>query len=89
MATNLATVPIVDADTHVAEPTDLWTSRMPKRFADDAPRVVWDEDSEAWRWKVGGVLLAEVGEYCTAGWPETFPSHPPTLEEAFPAASPT
>ena len=31
-----------DVDTHVAEPSDLWTSRLPKRWGDDAPHVVDD-----------------------------------------------
>ena len=32
--------PIVDADTHINEPPDLWEKRMPSKFADRAPRVV-------------------------------------------------
>jgi predicted TIM-barrel fold metal-dependent hydrolase len=30
---------IVSADDHVLEPRDLWTTRMPRRFLDAAPRV--------------------------------------------------
>jgi predicted TIM-barrel fold metal-dependent hydrolase len=30
----------IDADAHVSEPDDLWTSRMDRRFQDMAPRVV-------------------------------------------------
>jgi len=32
--------PIIDADTHVTEPPDLWTSRLPKKYLEQAPRVV-------------------------------------------------
>jgi uncharacterized protein len=32
--------PIVDADTHVNEPPDLWEQRLPKKFKDQAPQVV-------------------------------------------------
>jgi uncharacterized protein len=78
-------VPIADVDSHVAEPVDLWTSRMPARLGDAIPRVVWDEAGGESRWKVGDVLLSAVGEYCSAGWPEHFPSHPPTLADADPA----
>jgi predicted TIM-barrel fold metal-dependent hydrolase len=78
-------VPIFDVDSHVAEPEDLWTSRMPARLGDAIPRVVWDAAGGEHRWKVGDVLLSSVGEYCSAGWPEHFPSHPPTLEDADPA----
>jgi predicted TIM-barrel fold metal-dependent hydrolase len=78
-------VPIVDVDSHVAEPEDLWTARMPSRLGDAVPQVVWDEAGGESRWKVGDVLLSAVGEYCSAGWPEHFPAHPPTLADADPA----
>jgi len=32
--------PIIDADTHVTEPPDLWTTRLPKKYLEQAPRVV-------------------------------------------------
>lgn len=31
---------IIDADAHMSEPADLWTSRIDRKFADQAPRVV-------------------------------------------------
>jgi hypothetical protein len=31
-----------DADTHLTEPVDLWTARIPERFRDRAPRVALD-----------------------------------------------
>ena len=30
---------IIDADTHLTEPRDLWTSRAPAKYADRVPRV--------------------------------------------------
>jgi predicted TIM-barrel fold metal-dependent hydrolase len=44
-------VPVVDADTHLSEPWDLWTSRAPSRYRDLVPRVV-DRDGEK-TWVVG------------------------------------
>ena len=32
--------PIIDSDTHVNEPPDLWTSRLPPKFRDRAPHLV-------------------------------------------------
>jgi uncharacterized protein len=32
--------PIIDADTHVTEPPELWTSRLPKKYQEQAPRVI-------------------------------------------------
>src|SRR5262245_29794072 len=79
-------IPIVDVDSHVAEPEDLWTARLSKRkWGDRIPSVVWDPMAGEHRWKVGDVLLSAVGEYCTSGWSEDFPSHPPTLDVADPA----
>src|SRR5437868_9529172 len=32
--------PIVDADTHVTEPADLWQMRLPAKFRDEGPKVI-------------------------------------------------
>ena len=38
----LETSPVIDTDSHVAEPPDLWTSRLSeKKWGDLRPRVVW------------------------------------------------
>lgn len=39
---------IVDVDAHVIEPVDLWTSRLPAKYADVAPRVVHEDDADYW-----------------------------------------
>ena len=31
--------PLISADGHVVEPADLWTSRMPAKWRDKAPRI--------------------------------------------------
>ena len=33
----LPTIRVIDADTHLTEPADLWTARIPARFRDEAP----------------------------------------------------
>jgi predicted TIM-barrel fold metal-dependent hydrolase len=35
-----ADYPIIDADTHVTEPPDLWTARLPQKYLENAPRVI-------------------------------------------------
>lgn len=47
---------IIDADTHLTEPVDLWTARIPARFRDQAPRVSFDEATQSWRWQIGDRL---------------------------------
>jgi uncharacterized protein len=75
-------VRVVDADTHLTEPVDLWTARIPERFRDQAPRVLLDEDTGKLRWRIGDRWCSLVGNYSMAGWPEFPPSCPPTLEDA-------
>ncbi len=33
---------IISVDDHVVEPPDLWTSRLPRKYADRGPRVSRD-----------------------------------------------
>jgi uncharacterized protein len=77
---------VIDADTHLSEPADLWTARIPARFRDHAPRVALDEQTGAWRWQIGNCWGSMVGNYSVAGWHEFPPSCPPTLDQAHPAA---
>ncbi len=40
----------VDADTHITEPGDVWTSRLPQKFQDAAPRMIRTDDGvDVWR----------------------------------------
>ena len=44
-------VPIIDVDSHVSEPPDLWTSRLPRKLQDHAPHLQPDSHGEE-RWHV-------------------------------------
>ena len=44
---------IISSDSHVVEPPDTWTGRLPAKYGDRAPRVVQDSDGD-W-WMVDGV----------------------------------
>ncbi len=39
---------IIDVDSHISEPHDLWTSRAPASLRDRVPRVVRSGDKRAW-----------------------------------------
>lgn len=39
----------VSADSHVIEPPDLWTSRLPQKYLDRAPRHVRAEQGDTWQ----------------------------------------
>lgn len=79
------TGPIIDVDSHITEPADLWTSRMPKRLGNEVPHVIWDDVGKEYRWQVGDVLLHGVGALTMGGWREPYPFGPASLEEAAPA----
>ncbi|MGE0309435.1 MAG: amidohydrolase, partial [Acidimicrobiia bacterium] len=64
------TIPVIDVDTHLLEPADLWTSRLPKKWHDEAPHVVSDPKSGRLRWQVGSMLVNPIGMYAPAGWTE-------------------
>jgi predicted TIM-barrel fold metal-dependent hydrolase len=49
---------IISVDDHVVEPPDLWTSRLPARFADRAPRV--ERDRARFHFE-GGIFSFEKG----------------------------
>ena len=76
---------IIDADTHVTETPDLWTSRAPAQMRDRVPRVETDADGTM-RWVVGASRgLASVGLTATAGV-GSFNKPPRNYEEMHPGA---
>lgn len=77
---------VVDADTHIIEPPDLWTSRVPAKWKDDVPLVRPDPRSGVPRWYLGDYRMPPVASVAFAGWKDFPPKHPPTLEDADPAA---
>jgi predicted TIM-barrel fold metal-dependent hydrolase len=76
---------VIDTDTHVIEPYDLWTSRISvKKFGDAVPHVRWDSSANEDAWFFGKDRVASVGGPAMASWPEFPPSHPPRLSDAHP-----
>ena len=71
----------IDADTHVTEPGDVWTSRLAPKFQSDAPQMIrTDEGVDVWRFG-RTERQVPVGATAMAGWPEPFPSFPKNLDE--------
>lgn len=75
----------IDSDTHLTEPADVWTSRVPKKFVDQVPRVERDKKGRD-VWMLGTEHLSHVGLTAPAGHPKPFPDGPATYEECHPAA---
>ena len=78
---------VIDVDTHITEPPDTWSARLPAKFRDRAPRVVHDPKWDFDVWRIGdGAAPVPVGHTAVAGWPEPFPAAPRTFSEVPPAA---
>jgi predicted TIM-barrel fold metal-dependent hydrolase len=78
---------VIDTDTHITEPGDLWTSRLPAKFKDVAPHIVRDPETGAETWKIGDADgFLPVGFTATAGWNEPFPAAPKNMDEVQKAA---
>ncbi len=76
---------IIDADTHVTETPDLWTSRAPASMRDRVPFVETDSRGRQ-RWRIGdGRPLASVGMTATAGR-GSFKHPPKNYDEMHPGA---
>ena len=73
---------VIDVDTHITEPPDLWSSRLARKFQARAPRMVRDPSTGWDIWKIGdGSSPVTVGHTAVAGWKEPFPSAPRTFAE--------
>ena len=78
-------IPVIDADTHLVEPPDLWTSRMSSKWGDLVPHVVWDEQNGDEAWFIGDQRVSSVGGAAMAGWSEYPPDHPKRWGDTDPA----
>lgn len=74
----------IDVDTHITEPPDTFTARMPAALRDRAPRIERHDGTDAWY--VDGQPFGSVGMTAVAGWPRPFPDGPPTIDDVHPAA---
>jgi predicted TIM-barrel fold metal-dependent hydrolase len=77
---------VIDADTHVIEPYDLWTSRIPvAKYGDKVPHVKWDENMQEDAWFFGSERTGAAAGAAMAGWHEYPPKRPQRLEQVDPS----
>jgi predicted TIM-barrel fold metal-dependent hydrolase len=82
--TELAGIKVIDVDTHVIEPYDLWTSRVSTaRWGDVVPHVERNADGVD-MWFSGSNSLGLAAGPAQVGWPEHPPLKPPTMDDAQP-----
>ena len=49
--------PVIDVDSHISEPADVWTSRVSSKWGDAVPHIQRDPASGKDIWYVGGDLV--------------------------------
>src|SRR6202035_3692545 len=76
---------LIDADSHVTEPADVWTSRVPARYVDDVPSVARDADGRD-VWLLDDVMICAVGATSAAGFPGFPAVRPKTFEDLHPGS---
>ncbi len=74
---------IIDCDTHISEPPDLFSSRLPAKWHSKAPHVVRNETNGLELWAIGeqGKGSIPIGHTAVAGWKAPFPSAPSGFAE--------
>jgi predicted TIM-barrel fold metal-dependent hydrolase len=81
----MSILPVIDTDTHLTEPPDLWTARLPARYVDQAPQVLVHPESGALRWNLGGRWLASEAAFSRVSGPQDEQTFPNTWDEVDPA----
>ncbi len=70
-------VMIFDTDTHITEPADLWTSRLPAKWGDDRLHVRWDDRLGVEVWVLGDRVLGPAWGPLNYGWDKPYTTEPP------------
>jgi predicted TIM-barrel fold metal-dependent hydrolase len=75
---------LISVDDHTVEPPDMFKAHLPKRYIDDAPRLVHNEDgSDTWRFR--DTVIPNVALNAVAGRPkEEYGLEPQGLDEIRP-----
>ena len=76
---------VIDVDTHLTEPPDLWTTRVSKKWGDDIPHVERRDGKDMW--VIRGRAAGAPGAYTMAGYDGVFPAaYRDTWEDLPPSA---
>ena len=76
---------IIDADSHITEPRDVWTARVPAKWRDRVPQVQRNDNGMD-VWVLDGVQIATVGTSASGTNPEGQWIPQKTYEDCHPAA---
>ena len=59
MGSIVTEIPIIDTDTHIQEPPDLWTARVPPALKDKVPQIRWEQETEEDVWYLQDVRMSQ------------------------------
>ena len=76
---------VIDVDTHLTEPPDLWTARFPAARHDEVPHIERIDGRDTW--VAGGTRLGAPGFYSMAGHHGVMPASIPETHEDIPEAT--
>jgi predicted TIM-barrel fold metal-dependent hydrolase len=75
---------VLDVDTHLTEPPDVWTARLSKKYGEDAiPHIERRDGVDAWY--VKGTRIGSPGPSSLAGFDGVVPNGPKTFDEIDPS----
>jgi len=75
---------VIDVDTHLTEPPDVWTARMPASLHDVIPHIERQDGRDIWM--ADGNFIGAPGYYSMAGWDGVLPtSVPATYDDIAPS----
>ncbi len=74
---------VVDIDTHVTEPGDVWTSRVSRKWGDRVPHVKRLGRTDVWL--IGERVIHAPGVVSAAGFDGTYPAYRKSYDEIPPA----
>ena len=75
---------VIDVDTHVTEPPDVWTARVPASLRDKVPHIERHDGQDAWF--ADGIRIGAPGYFSMAGFDGVLPTLvPPTYDDIPPA----
>lgn len=74
---------VIDVDTHLTEPRDVWTSRVPSKYGDAVPHIERHDGIDLWF--SSGTRLGRPGSTSMAGWKDVLPDSPPTYDDIHPS----
>lgn len=70
---------IFDTDSHIVEPPDLWTSRLPASWnADRVMHIEWSDSLQCEAWCIGGKVITRAWYDVTHNWEGLYPNLGPT-----------